>query len=76
MASRSCLSGDVFGDYSFEQPLRRGSRIMFADMASYSVVSNNMFNGLPLPAIAVLSASNEVRIVREPRYEDYLERLS
>ena len=76
LASRSCLSGDVIGDYSFEQPLHRGSRIMFPDMASYSVVSNNMFNGIPLPAIALLTKSNDIKIVRRPRYEDYESRLS
>jgi carboxynorspermidine decarboxylase len=76
LASRSCLSGDVLGDFSFEKPLRRGSRVMFSDLASYSVVSNNMFNGIPLPAIAILTKSNEVRIVRLPKYEDYESRLS
>ena len=76
LASRSCLSGDVIGDYSFEQPLHRESRVMFPDMASYSVVSNNMFNGIPLPAIALLTKSNDIKIVRRPRYEDYESRLS
>lgn len=76
LASRSCLSGDILGDFSFEKPLRRGSRVMFTDLASYSVVSNNMFNGLPLPAIAILTRSNEVLIVRQARYEDYESRLS
>lgn len=76
LASRSCLSGDIVGDYSFEQPLHRGSRIMFSDTASYSVVSNNMFNGIPLPAIAVLKRSNDVKIIRRSRYEDYASRLS
>ncbi|MDH3365941.1 MAG: carboxynorspermidine decarboxylase [Thermoplasmata archaeon] len=76
LASRSCLSGDIIGDYSFEQPLHRGSRLMFPDLASYSVVSNNMFNGIPLPAIAILTKSNEVRIVRQSKYEDFESRLS
>ena len=75
LASRSCLSGDILGDFSFERPLQRGSRIAFSDLASYSVVSNNMFNGLPLPAIAILTKTNEVRIVRRSRYEDYESRL-
>jgi len=76
LASRSCLSGDVIGDYSFPEPLRRGSRIMFSDMASYAVVSNNIFNGIPLPAIATLSQSDSVRLVRQSSYEDYRSRLS
>ena len=75
LASRSCLSGDIIGDYSFKQPLRQGSRVMFPDLASYSVVSNNMFNGIPLPAIAILTKSDDVRIVRQSRYEDFESRL-
>ena len=76
LASRSCLSGDILGDFSFERPLRRGSKVMFSDLASYSVVSNNMFNGIPLPAIAVLTKSEEIRVIRESRYEDFASRLS
>jgi carboxynorspermidine decarboxylase len=76
LASRSCLSGDIIGDYSFPQPLHRGSRIMFSDMASYSAVINNIFNGIPLPAIAILTKSNDVKIVRQFGYKDYEARLS
>jgi carboxynorspermidine decarboxylase len=76
LASRSCMSGDILGDYSFPQPLHRGSNIMFSDMASYSAVSNNFFNGIPLPAIAILTKSKDVRIVRQFGYEDYEARLS
>ena len=76
LASRSCMSGDIIGDYSFPQPLHRGSNIMFSDMASYSAVSNNFFNGIPLPAIAILTKSKDVRIVRQFGYEDYEARLS
>jgi len=75
LASRSCLSGDILGDFSFERPLKRGSIIAFSDLASYSVVSNNMFNGIPLPAIAILTKTDELRIVRRSRYEDYESRL-
>ena len=76
LASRSCLSGDIIGDYSFPQPLHRGSRIMFSDMASYAVVSNNVFNGIPLPAIAILTKAGKVRLVRQSGFEDYQARLS
>jgi carboxynorspermidine decarboxylase len=76
LASRSCMSGDIIGDYSFSRPLHSGSNIMFSDMASYSAVSNNIFNGIPLPAIAILTKSKDVRIVRQFGYEDYEARLS
>jgi carboxynorspermidine decarboxylase len=76
LASRSCLSGDIIGDYSFRKRLQRGSRIVLRDMASYAAVSNNIFNGIRLPAIAIHAKSNKVRIVRTPSYEDYERRLS
>jgi carboxynorspermidine decarboxylase len=49
---------------------------MFSDMAKYSVVSNNIFNGIPLPSIAILAKSNKIRILRKSGYEDYVGRLS
>lgn len=76
LASRSCLSGDIIGDYELSYPLRRGSKILFSDMASYAVVSNNIFNGLPLPAIAVLKKAGDIKILRRGEYEDYKRRLS
>ena len=76
LASRSCMSGDIIGDYSFSRPLHSGSNIMFSDMAKYSVVSNNIFNGIPLPSIAILAKSNKIRILRKSGYEDYEGRLS
>jgi carboxynorspermidine decarboxylase len=76
LASRSCMSGDIIGDYSFPRALHRGSNIMFSNMATYAVVSNNVFNGMPLPSIAILKKSNKIKIVRQFGYEDYEARLS
>lgn len=73
----SCLSGDVIGDYSFAKPLTIGQRLMFEDMAIYTMVKNTTFNGIPLPAIAAYnSQTNQLRIVKEFGYKDFLERLS
>lgn len=73
----SCLSGDVIGDYSFSKPLQIGQRMMFEDMAIYTMVKNTTFNGIPLPAIALFnSETDELRIVKEFGYEDFLQRLS
>lgn len=73
----SCLSGDVIGDYSFAKPLQIGQRIMFEDMAIYTMVKNTTFNGIPLPAIALYnSETDELKIVKEFGYQDFLERLS
>jgi carboxynorspermidine decarboxylase len=73
----SCLAGDVMGDYSFAQPLRVGQRLMFDDMAHYTMVKTATFNGVRLPALAIWnSVTNNLRIVREFRYQDFRDRLS
>jgi carboxynorspermidine decarboxylase len=71
----TCLAGDVIGDYSFEKPLTVGSRLRLGDMAIYSMVKNNTFNGMQLPAIA-LKKGDFIEIVKEFGYEDFKMRLS
>lgn len=72
----TCLAGDIIGDYSFEAPLQEGDRLVFEDMAIYSMVKNNTFNGMPLPAIALRRKDGECVIVKEFGYEDFKGRLS
>ena len=77
LAGHSCLAGDVIGDYSFDHPLKPGDRLVFLDMAHYSMVKTNTFNGLRLPSIAVMdSESGEFRVLRKFTYEDFKSRLS
>ncbi len=71
----TCLAGDIIGDYSFDTPLEEGDRLVFEDMAIYSMVKNNTFNGMPLPAIAVRQNDGECRILRRFGYEDFKGRL-
>ena len=72
----SCLAGDVAGEYSFDRPLAPGDRLVFTDMAIYTMVKTNTFNGMPLPAIAVRRPGGEVQLVRSFGYEDFKQRLS
>jgi carboxynorspermidine decarboxylase len=73
----TCMAGDVFGEYSFAEPLRVGDRLVFEDMAPYTMVKNTMFNGVPLPSIAVQDPRTDgLRIIRRFGYEDYRSRLS
>lgn len=76
LAGPTCLAGDVIGDYSFDKRLEAGKRLVFEDMAIYSMVKNNTFNGMGLPAIAVREESGECRIIRQFGYEDFKMRLS
>ncbi|MEP3345756.1 MAG: carboxynorspermidine decarboxylase [Litoreibacter sp.] len=73
----SCLAGDVIGDYTTPAPLQAGQRIAFLDQAHYSMVKTNTFNGVPLPAIAVWnSGTDDLQLIREFSYDDFLGRLS
>ncbi len=72
----TCLAGDVIGDYSFQEPLKVGDRLVFCDMAIYSMVKNNTFNGINLPSIYLNTLQNEMRLIRTFGYEDFKSRLS
>lgn len=73
----SCLAGDVMGDYSFARPLQVGQRLVFDDMAHYTMVKTTTFNGVRLPALALWNShTNGLRIVREFGYQDFRTRLS
>lgn len=72
----TCLAGDVIGDYSFDQPLTAGDKLVFCDMAHYSMVKNNTFNGMELPAIVLNTVSEGPKVIKEFGYEDFKERLS
>lgn len=71
----TCLAGDVIGTYSFDEPLHVGDKVVFCDMAIYSMVKNNTFNGMPLPAIAAVDRNGKVELVRQFGYGDFKERL-
>lgn len=72
----TCLAGDVIGDYSFDEPLREGDRLVFEDMALYTMVKTNTFNGMPLPSILYRKESGETVTVKTFGYEDFKNRLS
>jgi len=76
LGGMTCLAGDVIGDYSFPEPLEVGDKMVFLDMAHYTMVKNNTFNGMRLPTIAIRDRAGEIRIVRKFGYEDYKNRLS
>ena len=73
----TCLAGDVMGEYSFDQPVAIGDRLVFDDMAHYTMVKTSTFNGIQLPAIAIWnSETGELRVVRKFGYDDFKQRLS
>jgi carboxynorspermidine decarboxylase len=77
LGGMTCLAGDVIGDYSFAQPLQVGQRLMFDDMAHYTMVKTTTFNGINLPGIAIWdSRTDELKVIREFGYADFKQRLS
>ena len=76
LAGPTCLAGDVIGDYSFDKPLKEKKRLVFEDMALYTMVKTNTFNGMPLPSIVYRDAEGACRMIREFSYEDFKGRLS
>ncbi len=75
LGSQTCLAGDVIGEYSFDKPLEVGGRLVFGDMAIYSMVKNNTFNGMPLPSILLLKKDGTTETLRSFSYEDFKCRL-
>lgn len=76
LAGPTCLAGDVIGDYSFDQRLQVGDRLVFEDMAIYTMVKNNTFNGMRLPTIVLRKVNGEIDVIRSFGYQDFKQRLS
>lgn len=76
LSSNTCLTGDIIGDYSFEKPVEIGDKLYFEDMAIYSFVKNNTFNGIGLPSLVLMEKTGDCRIVKSFGYEDFKGRLS
>ncbi len=76
LGGNSCLSGDVMGEWSFENELKTGDKIIFLDMIHYTMVKTTTFNGVHHPAIGIWTLDNKFRLIREFGYRDYKNRLS
>ncbi len=72
----TCLAGDIIGDYSFDAPLQEGDKLVFEDMALYTMVKTNTFNGMPLPSLVWRDSHGKLTVVRQFGYEDFKNRLS
>ena len=76
MGGNSCLSGDFMGDWSFNEKLKPGNRIVFLDMIHYTMVKTTAFNGVQHPTIGIWTTDGKFRLIREFGYDDYKNRLS
>ena len=76
LAGNTCLAGDVIGEYSFDHPLQIGEQLLFCDMAIYTMVKNNTFNGMRLPSIYIRKESGKCELIKAFDYEAFKSRLS
>ncbi|NLJ13515.1 MAG: carboxynorspermidine decarboxylase [Gammaproteobacteria bacterium] len=76
VCGKSCLAGDIFGEFKFEQPLQIGDRLSFQDTAGYTMVKKNWFNGVQMPAIAIKQLDGSIELVKEFTYRDFVQGLS
>lgn len=76
ICGKSCLAGDIFGEFSFEAPLKAGDRLSFQDAAGYTMVKKNWFNGVKMPSIAIRELDGTTRLVRDFDYDDFAAALS
>lgn len=75
LGAATCLAGDIIGDYSFDTPLKAGDRLVFCDMAIYTMCKNNTFNGIGLPSIYLVNRSGNVNLQQSFGYDDFKSRL-
>ncbi len=75
LGGATCLAGDIIGDYSFDRKLKVGDRLVFGDMAIYSMVKTNTFNGMPLPDIIAMDGDGKLKIVKSFGYENFKARV-
>lgn len=76
LGGNTCLAGDIIGNYRFDHDVHIGERLTFCDMAIYSMVKNNTFNGIPLPSIYSMDRNGDCRLIKSFGYNDFKERLS
>ena len=76
ICGKSCLAGDIFGEFRFDKPIQPGDRISFQDAAGYTMVKKNWFNGVKMPGIAIRELDGTLRMVREFDYADFSAALS
>ncbi|WP_087206627.1 carboxynorspermidine decarboxylase [Yoonia vestfoldensis] len=76
ICGKSCLAGDIFGEFRFDAPLKAGDRLSFQDAAGYTMVKKNWFNGVKMPSIAIRELDGTIRLVRDFNYDDFAAALS
>lgn len=76
ICGKSCLAGDIFGEFKFNKELKVGDRLSFQDAAGYTMVKKNWFNGVKMPSIAIRQLDGTIELVREFDYNDFVQNLS
>ena len=75
LGGKTCMTGDIIGEYSFDKPLKPGDRVVFTDMMQYTFVKNNTFNGVPLPSLCIRRDDGTIELIRSYGYDEFRRRL-
>lgn len=77
LCGKSCLAGDIFGEYDLQgQVLKVGDRVSFGNAAGYTMVKKNWFNGVDMPAMVIKTLEGRYQVVKHFTYDDYKNSLS
>lgn len=76
LGGMTCLAGDFMGDYSFDEPLKPGDKLIFEDMIHYTMVKTTTFNGVNLPSIGIMKPDGRFQLIKSFGYESFKDRLS
>ena len=76
LCGKSCLAGDIFGEFNFDHELKAGDRISIEDAGGYTMVKKNWFNGVKMPSIAIKELDGSIKLIREFGYQDFVDNLS
>ncbi|NRP09754.1 MULTISPECIES: carboxynorspermidine decarboxylase [unclassified Marinobacterium] len=76
LCGKSCLAGDIFGEFNFNHELKAGDRLSIEDAGGYTMVKKNWFNGVKMPSIAIKEFDGSIKLVREFGYQDFVDNLS
>lgn len=76
ICGKSCLAGDIFGEFAFAKPLDVGDRLSVENAAGYTMVKKNWFNGVRMPAIALRELDGSITVQRQFSFDDFVTSLS
>ena len=73
LAGGSCLAGDEFGKYRFDDPLAIGATLTFTEAGAYAQAKSHRFNGINLPSVWIASRDGSLTLRQSLDYANYVQ---